>query len=109
MYQFWISERFFYWIQSDQLQFFSLFFCGMYVLCFLLIRLPKSSNDLDVTADVRQSANTAETIFEDESSRPAQPVNATGPGNSYTWRIDLLKTQPFWTGKQGQTFFPFYF
>ena len=109
MYQFEFLKDFFTEFNQINSNFFSLFFCGMYVVCFLLIRLPNSSSDLDVTADVRQSVNTAETILEDESSHPAQPVSATGPGSSYTWRIDLLKTQPFWTGKQGQTYFPFYF
>ncbi|OQV13326.1 Protein phosphatase methylesterase 1 [Hypsibius exemplaris] len=48
------------------------------------------------SADMGHTVNTTGSISEDAEDNAESPPTAAMPG--YTWRIDLLKTQPFWTG-----------
>lgn len=58
------------------------------------------SDDAKSQPDIRQTINTTETIMEDDSEQADSQVPSTAarPGTRLGWRIDLLKTQPFWQG-----------
>ncbi|GAU98461.1 hypothetical protein RvY_09604 [Ramazzottius varieornatus] len=60
----------------------------------------ETSDDAKSQPDIRQTINTTETIMEDDSEQADSQVSsaAARPGTRLGWRIDLLKTQPFWQG-----------